>query len=98
MPATFATSPASSRSIPGPGGSAGVERRVLDEAPAQRSLAGDFHHVVDLDLDRPIGALEVGVVGRLPQDARPPGELQGRAPLEVDEQQADALIDRDVAE
>src|SRR5207244_1252336 len=63
-----------------------IEGRVLDEAPAERARAGDLHDLVDLDLDRAVGAGELGNVLAGPENARAPGELARRARLEVDEE------------
>src|SRR6266545_2777660 len=90
--------PYCSRSCPGRSWLGGIEGRVPEEAPAERTLAVDLHDLVDLDLDRSLRAREPGEVRAIPENARPPGELKRGPRVEVHEEKTHPRMGRDVAE
>src|ERR1700730_488694 len=75
-----------------------IEGRVVEEPPAKRALSGYLHDLVDLDLDRPLRARELGEVLAIPENTRPPGELERCPRVEVHEEEPDPRVRRDIAE
>src|SRR5215831_15508555 len=75
-----------------------IERRVIQETPAERAPARDLHDGVELDLDRTLGALQVGELLALPEKTRPARQLKGRARVEVHEEQPHSRVRGDVAQ
>ena len=72
--------------------------RLFDHLPAQRQCGRPVDHLVELHAHEPLGAAEAVELRPVPHDLGAAGEMQQVAGLEVGEHQADARLQRDVAE
>jgi len=78
-------------------GSRWIERGGLNHPPTQRERALVLHNLADLELDQPLRSRPLAKAGGVPQDRGSPGELEGPARLEINEQQSRAGIERQIA-
>jgi hypothetical protein len=75
-----------------------VERRVVNEASPERMGRRELDRFVEVEGHYPLGPGELRGLVSVPDHFGSAGELEGRAGLEVQEQQARARIGRQVAE